>query len=136
MAMEGDSQKVVMLPGFEVSQARQKPITDVLVWLQCFGRYVAAMAQEHPSSTPGLLSHMLVVVRAAMEVEGLAWRAYDEVFREKMAAMGVKEWEGMDIQLYQEVCGGRYSVEFGWWQEATPGKEAATGEEASSLLAI
>jgi hypothetical protein len=35
VAMEEDTQKVVVLPGFEVSQARQK-----LVWAICFVRYV------------------------------------------------------------------------------------------------
>ncbi len=33
---------------------------------------------------------MLVVLRAAMEVEGLVWRDYDEVFRVKMAAMCIE----------------------------------------------
>ena len=42
-----------------------------------------------------------------MEVEEPAWRIYDVVFREKMAAMGIRKWKGMDVQLYQEVCGGR-----------------------------
>ena len=86
-----------MLPGFEVSQARQKPISDFMVWMRCYARFVALVSRKFPSSTPGLMSHMLVVMKAASDMEGLAWRLYDEAFREKMAATGVKEWEGMDV---------------------------------------
>jgi hypothetical protein len=103
--MEEDTQKVVVLPGFEVSQARQKPISDILVWVQCFARYAAVMAQKYPASAPGFMSHMLVVLKAVVEVEGVAWRHYDECYREKMAATGVREWEGIDVQLFQEICG-------------------------------
>ena len=107
VVLEEETQRVVVLPGFEVTQAKHRPVTDVLVWIQCFVRYVAAMALKYPGSMPGMMSHLLVVVRAASEVEGTAWRMYDEAFREKMAAKGIKEWEGMDVQLYQELCGGR-----------------------------
>lgn len=105
VTVEGDTQKLVVLPGFEVTQPRQKPISDILVWVQCFSKYAAAMSQKFPSCTSGLMSHLLVVLKAAMEVEGVSWRLYDEAFRDKMAAIGVREWAGMDVQLYQEICG-------------------------------
>lgn len=46
-----DTQKVVVLPGFEVSQARRKPLSDIVSWVQCFARYAAAMAQKYPECT-------------------------------------------------------------------------------------
>ena len=81
--LEPDTQKVVVLPGFEVAQAKQKPITDIITW------------------------HLLTVLRAYTEVEHPAWRLYDIAYRKKMAATGRKIWSGMDVQIYQEVCGGR-----------------------------
>ena len=105
--LEPDTQRVVVLPGFEVAQAKQKPITDIITWVHCYSRYTAAMATKFPDSTPGLMSHLLTVLRAYSEVEDPAWRLYDIAYREKMAAMGQTIWSGMDVQIYQEVCEGR-----------------------------
>lgn len=43
--LEADTEKLVVLPGFEVSQTRKKPVTNIVTWAQCFARYTAAMAQ-------------------------------------------------------------------------------------------
>lgn len=105
--VESDTQKLIVLPGFEVSQARQKPINNIVTWTHCYARYVAAMAAASQGNTPGFMAHMITVMKAYTEVEDPAWRLYDEAYREKMSATGCKQWEGMDVQLYQEVCAGR-----------------------------
>ena len=103
---ETETEKLVVLPGFEVAQARKKPVNSILTWVQCFARYTAAMAQKFPECTPGFMSHMMVVLKASREVEDPAWRLYDEAYREKMASTGVRIWQGVDVQIYQETCGG------------------------------
>ena len=65
------------------------------------------MAQHHPDCTMGFMSHMLTVLKAFNDAEHPAWREYNEPFREKMASTGKKSWSGMDITLYQELCGSR-----------------------------
>ena len=42
--LEPDTQKVVVLPGFEVAQPKQKPITDIITWVHCCSRYTAVEA--------------------------------------------------------------------------------------------
>ena len=106
ISAEGDTDKLVVLPGFEVTQAKKKnkkPVNNIIVWTQGFTRYTAAMAKEFPECTPGFVSHMLTVLKAYGEVENPAGRLYDEMYREKMASTGVKQWPGMDVQVYQEV---------------------------------
>ena len=51
----------------------------------------AAMATKFPDCTPGLMSHLLTVLRAYSDVEDPAWRLYDIAYREKMAATGQKQ---------------------------------------------
>ena len=104
---ELETEKLVVLPGFEVSQTRKKPVSNIVMWVQCFARYAAAMAKHFPNCTPGFMSHMLTVMKAFREVEEPAWRLYDETYREKMASTGNRAWTGMDVALYQELCGSR-----------------------------
>lgn len=105
--VDSDMEKLVVLPGFEVSQLRKKPVNDFIMWVQCFCRYTAAMSKHHADCTPGFMSHLLTVIKAFNEVEHPAWREYDEAYRKKMAATGKKVWSGMDVTLYQELCGSR-----------------------------
>ena len=104
---EAETQKLVVLPGFELAQARQKPMPDIVTWSHCYARYTAAMAAKFPECTAGFMAHMVTVLKAYVEVEDPAWRLYDETFREKMVATGCRVWTGMDVPLYQEVCAGR-----------------------------
>lgn len=107
VSMDSETERLIILPGFEVAKARNRPVVDIMQWIQCYSRYVAGMAEKFPDAVPGLMSHLMIVVKAFVEVEEPAWRQYDEFFREKMAATGVRMWKGMDIGLYQEVCGGK-----------------------------
>lgn len=50
-----------------------------------------------------------------------------EAFREKMTATGVKEWEGMDVQLY---CGNKQRTVI------PDGKEVWPGEGAYGVLGV
>ena len=85
---ESDTEKLIVLPGFEVSHPRKKPVDDIFTWIQCFSRHTAAMAREYPGCTPGSMSHLLTVMKAYGEAKQPAWQEYDVAFREKMAAMG------------------------------------------------
>ena len=82
--LEPDTQKVVVLPGFEVAQAKQKPITDIITWVHCYSRYTPAIATKFPDCTPGLMSHLLTILRAYTEVEDPAWWLYDIAYHEKL----------------------------------------------------
>ena len=106
-ASEENTDKLMVLPGFEVAHTKRKPVTDIITWVQCFSRYTAAMSQSYPECTPGFMSHMITVLKAYAEVEEPAWWEYDEAFREKMASTGNRSWKGMDVSLYQELCGSR-----------------------------
>lgn len=80
-----DTQKLVVLLGFEVVQVRQRPATDIATWGHYFA-VTAAMAGKFPRCTPGLMAHMLTVFKAYKEVEDVAWHLYNEAYREKMVA--------------------------------------------------
>ena len=107
---ETDMEKLMVLPGFEVSQPRKKPVNNFITWIQCFCRYTAAMSRHHPECTTGFVSHLLTVLKALNEVEHPAWREYDEAYREKLASTGVKAWSGMDVALDQELCRSRQKL--------------------------
>ena len=38
-----------------MAKARNKPVSDIMQWVQCYARFVAGMAGK---SVPGFLSHL------------------------------------------------------------------------------
>ena len=124
--LDSDVEKLVVLPGFEVSQPRKRPVNDFITWVQCFCRYTAAMSKHHTDCTPGFMSHLLTVLKAFNEVEHPAWREYDEAYREKMAN---KTWSGMDVTLYQELCGSRQKQRSMERRETPKGKRPLSGRD-------
>ena len=127
-SMDTDMEKLVVLPGFEVSQPRKKPVNNFISWIHCFCRYTAAMSRHHPECTSGFLSHLLIVLKAFYEVEHPAWREYDEVYREKMVSTGERAWLGMDVALYQKLCASRQKLR----SPQTERKEAPMGKRPMS----
>ena len=101
-----ECEKLVVLPGVEVAQSSRKPILSIFTWVQCYCKYVVAVSQKFPEAVAGMVGHLLVVVKAYLEVEKPGWRLYDEAFWEKMAATGVRLWKGVDVQVFQGTCGG------------------------------
>ena len=96
-----ECEKLVVLPGVEVAQSRRKPILSILTWVQCYCKYVAAVSQKFPEAVAGLVGHLLVVVKAYLEVEKPGWRLYDEAFREKMTATGVRYGRGWMCRCFR-----------------------------------
>lgn len=68
------------------------------------------MAEKYPETVLGFMSHLIEVLKAYSEVEGLRWRDYDVAFRDKTAAQGEKKWTGMEVSLYQDLVGAK----LGW----------------------
>ena len=78
-----ECEKLVMLLGLEVAQSRRKPILSILTCVQCYCKYLAAVSQKFPEAAAGMVGHLLVVVKAYLEVEEPGRRLYDEAFRRR-----------------------------------------------------
>ena len=53
-------------------KTKKKPITDILIWVQCFASYVAVLAQSFPTHTPKFMAYLATIVRCHHRFEGLA----------------------------------------------------------------
>ena len=67
-----------------------------------------------PEAVAGMVSHLLVVVKAYLEVEEPGWR-------QKMAATGLRLWKEVDVHVFQETCGGFVEEECEEWRASGEG---------------
>ena len=86
---------------------RKEPVTDILVWVQCYASLVAVLAQQYPTQTPQFIAYLATIVRAHRNFEGLGWVVYDTAYRRQAAARKDLNWAHIDASLYNTLFTGR-----------------------------
>ena len=73
------------------------PITDILVWIECYASMVSVLAIGYPSKTPQLMSYQKTIVKAHRTFTGEGWVTYDVCFRRKVAITKSLDWGEIDF---------------------------------------
>ncbi len=86
---------------------RKGPVTDILVWVECFSSMVTVLSTNHPDKTPQFMAYQRTIVKAHRSFAGDGWLIYDTCFRRKAALTKLLEWGQVDFSLYNETFTGR-----------------------------
>ena len=86
--------------------SRRGPITDILVWVECFSLMAAVLAEKFPAKAPQLWAYLRRIVHAARNYQGSAWVAYDRLYRRQALAHHSLDWAQEDSALYNEAFVG------------------------------
>lgn len=108
---DATTQKLIILPGMEVSKARRKQVDTLTVWLQCFGILVAVLAQKFPEVVPDMMMYIILIIQTHRDYEDPAWQRYDEAFTDKAAVTGNRKWGGLGPRSIQPICSSRARVD-------------------------
>ncbi len=92
---EATASNVLSLP-----RRKAAPITDILLWAQCFANYVAVLSVRFPSATPDLLTYMSTIIKCARDYDGIAWAQYDRNYRKSMCQRKDLRWSHVNSSLY------------------------------------
>lgn len=88
-------------------QPRRGPITDIILWLECYSSLVAVLATRYPQYIGNFMAYQRTIIRASRNYEGSAWAVYDRCFRRRAAATKSLSWGEIDSALYNESFTGR-----------------------------
>ena len=88
-------------------QARRGPVTDILLWLECYSALVAVLASKYPQRIGDFMSYQATIIKAHRNFEGMSWVVYDRCYRRRAAATKSLEWAKIDTALYNEAFTGR-----------------------------
>ena len=82
---------------------RRKKVTDITLWLQCYGLYVSVLASQHPQAIPELMAYMIRILRVSQDFAGSAWVNYDSAFRRQADVTGDRKWSRINPSMYS-IC--------------------------------
>ena len=85
----------------------RRPVTDILLWVQCFATFAVALGTAFPDKVPELMAYMTTIVRCHRDYEGPAWVLYDRAFRRRAEATKDMNWSVMNTSLFNMCFGGR-----------------------------
>ena len=83
------------------------PISNILVWVECYSYMVAILASRYPDKTAQLMAYQRTIVHAHRSFVGNGWAIYDTCYRRKAAATKSLDWGQIDFTLYNETFAGR-----------------------------
>ncbi len=86
---------------------RRGPITDILVWIECYSSLVSILALRYPEKTPQFKAYQRTIVRAQTSFTGEVWVTYDSCYRRKASITKSLDWGTVDFTLYNETFAGR-----------------------------
>ena len=86
---------------------KKAPITNLLLWLECYATLVSVLATKFPSYTPEFMAYQQTIIKAAGNFEGSAWATYDMCYRRKASRTRSLCWSQIDSALYHELFTGR-----------------------------
>ena len=86
---------------------RRGPVTDILLWIECYSTLIEVLGSSYPSKTPEFMAYLKTIVRAHRSFTGEGWVTYDTCYRRKAAAVKTLDWGQVDFTLYNETFTGR-----------------------------
>ena len=86
---------------------RRGPVTDILLWVDCYASLIAVLSAGHSTKTPEFMAYLKIIVYASKSFTGDGWVTYDACYRRKAAATRSLDWSRMDFNLYNQIFAGR-----------------------------
>ena len=82
------------------------PVTDILVWLECFSLLAGVLAKKYPEKAPEFFAYQKRIVHTSRNFEGPTWVAYDRAYRRQALSSHSLDWSVEDPALYNEAFVG------------------------------
>lgn len=89
---------------------RRGPVTDILLWIECYSTLVTVLASRFPAKVPQLMTYQKTIVKAHRTYSGHGWVTYDTAYRRRAANSKSLDWGVIDFNLYTETFAGRGKV--------------------------
>ena len=89
---------------------RRGPVTDILLWVECYSMLVAVLASQYPAKVPQMMAYQKTIVKAYKTYIGQGWVTYDTCYRRRAANTKSLDWDMIDFTLYNETFAGRAKV--------------------------
>ena len=79
---------------------KSPPLTNIMLWVQCFAGMVGVFSTQYPQVVPELMAYMATIVKCSRDFEGVAWSQYDRAYSRQMAQTKDLRWSRLNPTLF------------------------------------
>ena len=79
---------------------QRRQIEDIASWCEAFANFTLIVTSSFPHRWKDLTSYKLLILRTHRHFSGRVWLAYDQAFRQHVAATGLTDWSSMNVELF------------------------------------
>ena len=79
---------------------QRRKIEDIASWCEAFAIFMLIVTSSFPHRWKDLTSYKLLILRTYRHFSGRVWLAYDQAFRQHVAATGVMDSSSMKVELF------------------------------------
>ena len=89
--------------GDSTSSPKQKHygVANIIEWVQCFGIYTAIISKKEPDWTADLIGYQQMIIDSSQNCCEGDWLNYDQHFRLKASATGLKDWSSVEMNIWK-----------------------------------
>lgn len=91
----------------QAKRPRRGPVTDILLWADCYATMVSVLVEKHPHKAHGFMAYLRTILKAHRSFQGDAWVTYDMTYRRRAANQKSLDWGVIDFTLFNEAFAGR-----------------------------
>ena len=94
-------------PILTMPRRKLAPVTDVLLWLQCYAALVGVLSKGYPTMVPEFMSYQAMIIKCSRDFQGPAWAQYDRAYRRQVAQTKDLRWSRLNPTLYSLCFAGK-----------------------------
>ena len=79
---------------------QRRRIEDIASWMEAFAIFSVILVSHFPNRWKDLMQYQLLILRTYRHFSGRVWLAYNQAFREHVAASRLTDWPSMNFQLF------------------------------------
>ena len=86
---------------------RKGPVTDILLWIECYSILVGVLTTKYPAYAPDLMAYQRTIVHAHRSFAGDGWVTYDMCYRRNASLQKSLQGSLVDFTLYNQTFTGK-----------------------------
>jgi hypothetical protein len=103
----GGGEEEATKPVLTMPRRKVAPVTDILLWLQCYAALVGVLSRGYPTMVPEFMSYQAMIIKCSRDFQGPAWVQYDRAYRRQVAQTKDLRWSRLNPTLYSLCFAGK-----------------------------
>ena len=93
-----------MLTSLNVVIRQRGPVTDILLWADCYATMVSVLVEKYPCKAQGFMVYLRTILKAHRTFQGDAWVTCNMTYRRRAANQKSLDWGVISKRAWRKIA--------------------------------